>query len=432
MASEIVIPRSGWSMEEGTFVGWLRQDGDHIRRGDVVFELEGEKAIQDVEAVDEGILHIPPEGPAPGSTVRVGAVVGYLLKPGEPPPARPAPEPSTAPHRKNPPPAAPSVRRLARSRGVDLATVGGTGPSGRILLSDVPQTDSAAKLPGKRAPFASPRARRIAAELGIDWTSLSGTGADGRIRERDVRAAAQSVSSSRIADGERRQPLTGRQQVSAQRLQTSREQTVPVTLTARVDATNLVSLREQFKAVEGSTPVPAYQDIIIRLLGEVLKRHPRLAGRRDQEALILPAENDLHIGMAVDTEDGLVVPVIRNAGRRSLVDLAAESRRLIEKARAGRLSVVDVQGAVFTVTNLGMYGTETFTPVINFPEVAILGLGAIRLEPSVLDDGRMEARPQLPLSLTFDHRVIDGAPAARFLQTLIGAIANPSAWLLSQ
>jgi len=186
MAGEIVIPRSGWSMEEGIFVGWLRKDGDHIRQGDVVFELEGEKAIQEVEAVDEGILHIPPDSPAPGSTVKVGAVIGCLLAPGETVPVHSAPLVSTTPRRTDPPPTAPSVRRLARSRGVDLATVGGTGPSGRILLSDLPQTGTAGTPPGERAPFASPRARRIAAELGIDWTRLSGTGAGGQIRKRSV------------------------------------------------------------------------------------------------------------------------------------------------------------------------------------------------------------------------------------------------------
>ena len=211
----------------------------------------------------------------------------------------------------------------------------------------------------------------------------------------------------------------------------SRQQTVPVTLTTKADATNLVNLREQFKAVGGSTPIPSYQDIITKLVAEVLKRHPLLAGRWDEDAIVLPAADELHLGLAVDTEEGLLVPVIRNVGELSLTKLAGESRRLAEQARAGKLVAAEMQGGVFTITNLGAFGIDAFTPIINLPEAAILGLGAIRREPVVLDDGQIVARQQLTLSLTFDHRIVDGAPAARFLQDVVNAIANPSAWLLS-
>jgi len=460
MAHEIVIPRLGWSMEEGTFVGWLKQDGDLVRRGDAVFELEGEKASQDIEAVDEGLLRIPPTGPQPGSLLKVGAVVGYLVAAGEPMPGAATSlridshPPVDSPL---PPAAAPSVRRQAREAGVALSQLAGTGPGGRVMPADVhrasPLLSPGATGEGLRSPvflegtggskpppvapgvqtaFSSPRARRVASELGIDWTRLSGTGARGRVRESDVRAAAARGPSSARSNGVgQRLPLTSRRRVIAQRLVASRQQTVPVTLTTRADATNLVNLREQFKSVGGSTPIPSYQDIITKLVAEVLKRHPLLAGRWDEDAIVLPTADELHLGMAVDTEEGLLVPVIRNVGGLSLTELAGQSRRLADQARAGELVAADMQGGVFTITNLGAFGIDAFTPIINFPEVAILGLGAIRREPVVLDDGQFVARQQLTLSLTFDHRIVDGAPAARFLQDVVNAIANPSACLLN-
>lgn len=449
MAHEIVIPRLGWSMEEGTFVGWLKKDGDLVRRGDAVFELEGEKASQDIEAVDEGILRIPPTGPKPGSLLKVGAVVGYLAAAGEETPWT-ATNPNTVTHRSVetalPPAAAPSVRRQAREAGLAITDVAGTGPGGRVMPADVHRAsttqlrqDPDIALPAAgvrpangRTAVASPRARRVAAELGLNWSTLTGTGANGRIRERDVRAAAASGhSSTTAARAGQRLPLTSRRRVIAQRMVASRQQTVPVTLATRANATNLVNLREQFKSVGGSTLIPSYQDIITRLVAEVLKRHPLLAGRWDEDAIVLPADDQLHLGMAVDTEEGLLVPVVRNVGGLSLTELACQSRRLAEQARAGKLVAADMQGGVFTITNLGAFGIDAFTPIINFPEVAILGLGAIRREPVVLDDGQIAARQQLTLSLTFDHRIVDGAPAARFLQDVVNAIANPSACLLN-
>ena len=444
MAFEITIPRLGWSMEEGTFSGWLKQDGDTIQCGDPLFELEGEKAIQEIEAVDAGILRIPANGPQPGSMVKVGAVVGYLVAEGESLPVGQTPDASAidsgtqelsegtpslptetvAVDAAMPPAAGPSVRRLARESGVALDQVEGTGRGGRILAEDI-QRATSQRTRSTRTPIASPRARRVAAELGIDWTQLKGTGAGGRIREQDVRAARRAPAAGR------RIPLTSRRKVIAQRMVASRQQTVPVTLTTKADATNLVNLREQFKTTGCSSPIPGYQDIIMKLVAGTLVRHPLLAGRWEEDAIVLPAENELHLGMAVETDDGLLVPVLRNVGQSSLIEVAATSRQLADQARAGKLAAADMQGSVFTITNLGAFGIDAFTPIINVPETAILGLGAIRREPVLLDDGSIVSRHQLTLSLTFDHRILDGAPAARFLQDIATAIANPSAALLS-
>jgi pyruvate dehydrogenase E2 component (dihydrolipoamide acetyltransferase) len=241
---------------------------------------------------------------------------------------------------------------------------------------------------------------------------------------------AKKSQSSHLAAGGKRVPLTSRRRVIAKRMVASRQQTVPVTLTTKADAENLVNLREQFNSSGGMGIIPGFQDIIIKLVAGMLLRHPLLSGRWDEDAIVLPAANELHLGMAVDTADGLLVPVLRSVAQLSLVELATRSRLLAEQARSGKLAAADMQGAVFTITNLGAFGIDTFTPIINSPEAAILGLGAIRREPIVLDDGTFVARHQITLSLTFDHRILDGAPAARFLQDMAKAIANPSAALL--
>ena len=198
----------------------------------------------------------------------------------------------------------------------------------------------------------------------------------------------------------------------------------------QIDATNLVGLRTQFKQAANGSNIPSYSDIIMKLVSLALRQHPLLAARSEGDQWMIPSMSDgLHIGLAVDTEGGLVVPVVRDVGSTGLFELANQTVKLIEKSRAGTLVVSEMQGGVFTISNLGSFGIDAFTPIINLPETAVLGLGRIRREPVVVDD-KIVARDQLTLSLTFDHRIVDGAPAARFLQTVSQAIENPSAWLL--
>ena len=446
MAQEIIIPRLGWSMEEGTFVAWLKSEGDFVKRGDALFELEGEKATQEIEAVDEGVLRIPLSGPKPGSVHKVGAIIGYLVGAGESIPGLANPSQQTnieVVNEADSPVASPSVRQLARKVGIQLSHVKGTGPRGRILQEDVhqakvifsenaqePVISHVSKMSSQQV--ASPRARRLASNLGIDWKLLIGSGAGGRVRECDVKAASTDLPSAITAAGKaQRIPISKKRRLIAQRLVASRQLTVPVTLTTKADATNLVNLRNQFKSTNGTHPIPSFQDIITKLVAEVLKEHLFLAGRWDEDAIVLPAHHELDIGMAVDTEDGLLVPVIRNVAGLTLRDVAAQSKSLVQQAREGKITAAQMQGGVFTITNLGAFEIDSFTPVINYPEAAILGLGAIRKEPFFLDDGQVVAQLQLALSLTFDHRIVDGAPAARFLQSLVSAISNPSAFLLS-
>lgn len=443
MAQEIIIPRLGWSMEEGTFVAWLKSEGDFVKRGDALFELEGEKATQEIEAVDEGVLRIPLTGPKPGSVHKVGAIIGYLVGANDSIPALANPSQQVNIEVINEADsivASPSVRQLARKVGVQLSQVKATGPRGRILQEDVHQAKSilsenaqepvisnVSKMSSQQV--ASPRARRLASSLGIDWKLLIGSGSGGRIRECDVKAASTNLPSPITAAGKaQRIPISKKRRLIAQRLVASRQLTVPVTLTTKADATNLVNLRNQFKSTNGTHPIPSFQDIITKLVAEVLKEHMFLAGRWDEDAIVLPAHHELDIGMAVDTEDGLLVPVIRNVAGLTLRDVAVQSKSLVQQAREGKITAAQMQGGVFTITNLGAFGIDSFTPVINYPEAAILGLGAIRKEPVFLDDGQVVAQLQLALSLTFDHRIVDGAPAARFLQALVSAISNPSAF----
>ena len=458
MPFAITIPRLGWSMEEGTFVRWLKHEGDFVTAGDAVFELEGEKAAQDIEAVDSGILRIPADAPQPGTVVPVGAVSGYLVAEGESAPSSvnssatatsprpaataqpaspatnaPAPSPASIPIPTSMPAiAAPSVRRLAREKGVKLSSLAGSGPAGRITVEDVQsqvtQTKPRASARDETvSTVASPRARRVARELGIDWRRVNGTGRDGRVRESDVRTSAPHVG--RSTNGVM-VPVSSRRRTIANRMRASQEQTASVTLTTKIDATNLVGLRQQFKQSANGSVIPSFSDIIMKLVSLALQQHPLLAARAEGENWLTPASaDDLHIGLAVDTDGGLVVPVVKDVGNLGLFELAKHTVTLIEKSRAGTLSVSEMQGGVFTITNLGSFGIDAFTPIINLPETAVLGLGRIRREPVVIDD-KIVARDQMTLSLTFDHRIVDGAPAARFLQTVSQAIENPSAWLL--
>lgn len=404
MPIEIQLPRLGWSMEEGTLVAWLKEDGDYIKQGEPLFTIEGDKAAQDVEATDSGFLRLAPDAPKEGETVQVGRILGWLLAEAETasPAHAEASEKLTAADSEN-------TQMSPAEPGISTPTEPGGNASPSAGLPE-----SA----GDSVP-ASPRARRAARQHHVDLSKLSPTGQGGRIRERDVLAAAAATPS---ASGFKKVPLTPQRRTIAARLMHSRQTTVPVTITGRCDATQLVTLRAQLKAT-GSSLVPSFTDILLKLTAAALRQHPMLAATWAEDHLLLP--EFIHLGLAVDAGAGLLVPVIRDVESSSLMQIATQSQKLIAAARAGQLAAADMQGACFTLTNLGGLGVEAFTPVINPPESAILGIGAIVREAVPLDDGRCTARDRFTLSLTFDHRVNDGAAAARFLQTLRHLIEQP-------
>ncbi len=390
MAIPITVPRLGWNMEQGVFVGWLKADGATIRAGESLFTLESEKATEDIEAFDEGVLHIPANGPSNGDVVLVGIIIGFVLQPGEPIPIAPL---------------TPVVGKEGLGvRGSESRTKNTTFKQG----ASPPSPQSSPPVTGEREqdhPASSPRARRTAANLGLDWKAATGTGRTGRIRERDVLAMAAPVSSTR--------------RIIAERMLTSLRSTAPVTLTTTIDATNLVKLRKEWK--DGL--VPSYTDFFVKSAALALEKHPVLNSRWQNDRIV-PCDG-IHIGIAVDTDAGLLAPVVRDVLRLSLKELSTRTHDLVERARQRKLSLNELQGGTFTVTSLGAFGIDAFTPIINFPECAILGIGRIRRCPVVLDE-QIVIRDQVTLSLTFDHRITDGAPAARFLQTLSGLVENPN------
>jgi pyruvate dehydrogenase E2 component (dihydrolipoamide acetyltransferase) len=433
MPIEIVVPRLGWSMDEGTFGEWLKRDGEHIKEGDMIFVLEGEKASQEIESFDSGILHIPSDAPEPGDTVAVGQLLGYLLAEGESAPARStvqtvAKSTSTS--------ESPAARRRARELGVDLNSLETADPTGRVRAEDLratglPASTTVTSPHGNSRRAVTPRARRKARELGVDSSQVSGSGRNGRTRERDVIAFARRTRPVSIADDAQvasgtQQPVSKIRRTITQRMLAGVHQTAPVTLTTKVDATQIQAFRERLKLEQAGGNIPSYSDILMKLVAVALPECPALNACWLNNGVF--HYDHINMAIAVDTEAGLVAPVINNVASLSLDEIASQSRVLAEQARAGTLSQSQLQGGTFTITNLGMFDIDFFTPIINLPQAAILGVGRIVREPVVVDDMVVPGY-QLGLSLTFDHRVIDGGPAARWLQRLGRMIQQPEQYI---
>lgn len=385
MAEEIAMPRLGWTMEEGTLVEWLKTEGEQVETGEILFTVESDKALNEIETFSSGILCIPPGAPQPGDTVPVGTLLGYLLQTGE---------------------EMPTERASASGDPASPIPVPAT-------LHNQP-TPAAKPLSTKGNPTISPRARRIANELNISWHHIKGSGQTGRIIERDIRAVTAQPPGS-----------TGHiRELIANRLWQSQNETAAVTLTTEADATGLVDLRAGFKASQG-TDAPTYNHMIAKLTALALGEHPALNASWQNGA---PHQYEsVHLGLAVDTEGGLLVPVIRDADSKSLAQIATEARALALKARRHTLGPDALQDGTFTISNLGMYGIDAFTPIINLPQAAILGLGRIVEKPAVFQ-GQVVPRALMALSLTFDHRILDGGPAARFLDRVRTFIEQPDLW----
>jgi pyruvate dehydrogenase E2 component (dihydrolipoamide acetyltransferase) len=290
--------------------------------------------------------------------------------------------------------------------------VPGSGKDGRISLDDVEAYASARNAAPKIAPPAhvSPLARRVAEDKGIDLAKVNGSGTEGRILRKDVEHSAVSAQTAASTT-----PVKGVRAVIFERMAASAQQTAPVTLTTEIDATALVHFRAGLNAQLGPSSESriSFNAILIKLVAAALREFPYMNARLQDNALQLLA--DIHVGLAVDTDKGLVVPVVHDVLQKPLAQVNQEMRDLAERAVAGRSNPDDFAGGTFTITNLGAYGVDMFTPIINLPEIAILGIGRI-VEKPVAHVGGIHLRQRMVLSLTFDHRLVDGAPAARFLQ----------------
>jgi pyruvate dehydrogenase E2 component (dihydrolipoamide acetyltransferase) len=458
MATEIILPQLGETMDEGTVVEWLVQEGQPVKRGDPIYKLESDKAVLEVTAPASGVLRkilVPA-----GTTVPVLTVVGVIAAPDEDiskylaqapataqaiaaPPLEHEAGPSAAPVHEAEPKlisgqaamaqgrifASPRARRLARLEDVPLWDILGTGPGGRIVERDV-------KAYIEGLPPMTPAAKALAQELGLSLRALKLPPGKERLERDDVleqaglkkREEAPAVAPAPAPPHAEAAafeviPLKGIRGRIAEKMAQSAQTTAAFTLTTEADAAALVAWRESLRRTAGQGGrVPTYNDLLIRLLTCALKEHPALNARLEDGEI--RRYQQINLGVAVDTERGLLVPVLRNAGQLTLAEIAERTAQLIERARSGQLGPDEMSGGTFTITNLGMFETDAFTPIINIPEVAILGVGRIR-ERVVAREGQICVRPTVVLSLTVDHRAVDGAPAARFLQRLKQLIEEP-------
>jgi len=444
MSEEFFVPKLGQTVEEVTLVGWLVADGEKISQGQGVMEVETDKAVFPVEANAKGYIHIGPY--KAGDVIPVLTVVAIIGKQedkfevgGAAPTA--ATKADSAPEQKAAPVVSPiasaaaagesdrvfvspRARKLAAETSVDLAQVTPSGYAGtRVTERDV--RDYLNQL-----PKATPIAQRMAADVGVDLREVAGSGPGGRIVKQDILRAAQpsaSVSAAPlpVADVVERLPLKGVRGIIAERMGTSVHTTARVTLVMEVDATEFVAARERIKARVSKEWgfTPGYNDLLAKVVAAALRQFPYMNSRLAPDAIEVLSH--VNIGMAVDTERGLLVPVIKDADQKSLRQFGEEFRRLVDGARIGRSHPDDLSGGTFTITNLGMYDVDAFTPVINLPEAAILGVG--RIAPKAVPRGNeIVIRQMWTLSLVFDHRIVDGAPAARFLQMIKTLIEDPA------
>jgi pyruvate dehydrogenase E2 component (dihydrolipoamide acetyltransferase) len=466
MPTNVLVPPLGQTVDALTLVSWYKNEGDAVRHGEPLFAVETDKATLDVEAPASGVLRGVIA--AAGDVVKVLSAIATIVAVDElvvttsvvPPPDETTEVVTTSPSRKVF--VSPRARRRAESEGVPLAEVRATGPEGAIIERDVraylqesgirSQGSGSADEAQQTRGGISPVARRMAEEAGLDLGTLAGTGPGGRVTREDVEAAVIQRGAVRGADGRsargaegpapvqlpmpstqypisnaqlpaqditERIPLAGIRGVIAERMSASHRQTAPVTLTAEADATALVELRQKLTA---DGVAVSYNDLFLRILAKALAEHPRLNASLDGDAINVWRRID--IGVAVDTDRGLLVPVVRDADRKGLAQLAQETQALSERARAGQCTPDELRGGAFTLTNLGMFGIDAFTPIINLPECAILGVGRIKTQPVWISD-HVEPRQMVWLSLTFDHRLVDGGPAARFLQRVVQLVEKP-------
>ena len=423
---DVLMPKVGLTMTEGTIVHWHKREGDIVHKGDLLFTFETEKSTLDYEAPASGRLSriLAAEGSTVACLTPVALIEESALEVNQ---LSGTPEDSLQAARR---PCSPRARKRAQELGVDLDQAVGSGPDGAIRERDV--------LAAAQATVrATPLAERLAAELGIALDEVAGSGPGGRITREDITRAAQARSAGKKpaeSDLINIQPLSPARRTTAQRL-TANAQTAPhVTLFTEADATYLIAAREQLSA-ELKEKL-SYSALFIAICARALKEHPyvnaswvaQLPDRPEQPGVL--QHSSIHIGLAVDTPKGLLVPVLRDAGTKPLAQIHHEIADLVTRAQAGSLQPDELRGGTFTVTNLGMFEVDGFTPILNLPEAAILGIGRLARKPAVLEDGSIAARTLITLSLSFDHRVMDGAPAARFLQRIKQLVERPFALLL--
>ncbi len=418
MAHTIAIPKLGLTMTDCTLVSWAKEDGDKVTKGDVLYTIETEKIASDIEADSDGFLQRIAE---PGITFDVGAVVGHLHASRD------------AVFDEGSPPAQPAAENSTRMPAVETPAA--------VIVAPRIETGS-----GRRIRI-SPLARRIAAGAGVDPASIAGTGPSGAVLRRDVEAAiarnpgghdaksqAVPVLATATLPPERlegpvqgsvpgRRPLAGMRKAIATRMMQSLQTSAQMTGFGRIDMAEAVKLRRACIEAEAELGVRiTYTDLVLKAAATALADMPEMNASIVGEEIV--SWQDVNLGLAVALDDGLIVPVIRNADRKTIVDIGRERQDLADRARSGRLQRDELEGGTFSLSNFGSYGGDFETPILSPPQSALLGIGRIADEP-VVRDGAIVIRPMMMISLTFDHRLIDGAVAGRFRGRLKALLENP-------
>lgn len=431
MAVRVVIPKMGMNMEEGTLAEWLVGDSQLVAVGQPIFRMTTDKIDCEVEAEAAGILrHLVPEE----TTVPAGGVVACILAAGEELPpefadlaasltGKRGPEMGTA--ASTPPAGAtstgefvratPAARRLARELGVELA---------RVPTADVRVTENDVRRYAESVATrlkVTPVAQRIAEEHGVNLAAVAGSGPGGRITREDVEQAL--AAGTLAAAQETVIPFKGVRRTIAERMHQSLLSMAQLTITMEVDMTEAARMLSQLRQEWEPQGIHlTYTDTVVKATATALREHPRLNATLEGEVLRLLPE--INVGVAVALDDGLIVPVIPQADARPLKEISRLNRELADKARAGRLTIDEISGGTFTVTSLGMYDVDTFTPIVNPPQAAILGIGCVKETPAFAGE-QVVRRHTMNLSLSFDHRLVDGAPAAQFLRRVRDILERP-------
>ncbi|HMD87590.1 MAG TPA: dihydrolipoamide acetyltransferase family protein [Anaerolineaceae bacterium] len=392
MPFEVIMPNLGAANENSTLLRWLVLPGDEVQRGQLLFEAESDKATVEIEAGESG--RFMPLVRA-GDIAEVGQVIGILLRPGE------------------------EYKGQEVLKNKTHSTFAADPARSIALPASNPETSTKSR---SGRLVITPLARRLAAQEAVDITQIHGSGPRGRIVATDVQQVLQKRAERAPSLGEKYSTSNLRGMI-ARRMVESAQTTAPVTLVTEGNAERLIALREKLEWHPGLPGEWVSYDLLIAwITGQALLNYPILNASWTVDGIVF--HDRVNIGVAVDTESGLIVPVLKNVTQRPLIELGKELSGLIDRARAGRSFPEDLQAGTFTITNLGQFGIDAFTPVINLPECAILGIGRIRRSP-IEREGVLTMGKVITLSLTFDHRIVDGAPAARFLQQLIQFVEMP-------
>jgi pyruvate dehydrogenase E2 component (dihydrolipoyllysine-residue acetyltransferase) len=399
MAISVVMPALEMAQENGKLLAWRKKEGESVSKGEPLLEIETDKAVVEVEAPGDGILAgITADV---GAVIPVGETIAWLVAPGEKPPVKAAT-------------AAPSARATSAAQAAAAA----------------PAEARPAAAAGAAAQI-SPKARRLAKELGVGIAGIRGTGPDGTITSEDVEAAANlkgaaGAPAAAVAGRVAIEPLSQLARLMAERTTESWTSVPHFFLVRSVDCGALVDAQKKFSAGSAAGTAPTITDLLIKLIARVLEKHPRMNASWVGDGVRLNPEINISVAMAV--KDGVVGAVIPNANKQPIAALSVLRRELTERARAGRLRPADINGGTFTLSNLGMYKVDAFTAIITPPQSTVLAVGAIA-DAVVPVDGKPGIRPMMTMTLSSDHRVVDGARAAEFLGELTGAIREPEKWL---